>query len=292
MYEALVIILIYGTVLGFTLALVAIGLSLIYGVARIINFAHGAFFAISAYSLYYFFVSIKLNLILSIFFSLVITALVGGALYRIALDRIRGMELNEMIVTLACAIATIEILREIFAPAPLGVPTFIPGQIYIGTYIVEMQRVLIVITSVISLILLWLFIKKTKYGIAMRAVAQDEDAAMLMGINPEFMSMLAMMVSAILAGFAGIIIAPTQTVALENAWYALLNGIAIVILGGLGSLWGSLVAAFIIGYAEVAVATFLSSHLKTVIALIAILVVLVIKPSGIFGKHRELEERV
>jgi branched-chain amino acid transport system permease protein len=155
-----------------------------------------------------------------------------------------------------------------------------------------MQRVLIVITSVISLILLWLFIKKTKYGIAMRAVAQDEDAAMLMGINPEFMSMLAMMVSAILAGFAGIIIAPTQTVALENAWYALLNGIAIVILGGLGSLWGSLVAAFIIGYAEVAVATFLSSHLKTVIALIAILVVLVIKPSGIFGKHRELEERV
>lgn len=288
----MITILIYGTILGFTLALVAIGLSLVFGVGRIINFAHGAFFAISAYALYFFMIKLGFNILLSIFLSLLITSIIAATLYKFALTIVRGMELNEMIITLACAIATIEILRYIFGPAPLGVPSFVRGGIHIYGYFIDMQKILIIAISIISLVLLWIFIKNTKLGLAMRAVAQDEDAAMLMGINPELISTAAMAISAVLAGIAGIIIAPTMTTSLENAWYALLNGIAIVILGGLGSLGGSIIAAFIIGYAEIAVATYLSSHLRTIISLIAIIIVLIVKPSGIMGRHHEIEERV
>lgn len=289
---SLLIIFIYGTVLGFTLALISIGLSLVFGVGRIINFAHGAFFAISSYAFYYFIVKSGINIFISFIFSLILTGIVAAALYWLALFRIRGMELNEMVITLACAIATIEILRFIFGPEPLGVPSFIKGGIELFGYTIDMQKIITIIISVITLSILWIFIKKTKLGIAMRAVAQDEYAAMLMGINPDIISTIAMVLSAVLAGIAGIVIAPTMTASLENAWFALLNGIAIVVLGGLGSLGGSIIAAFIIGYAEVAVATYISSHLKIVIALIAIIIILVIKPSGIMGRQHEIEERV
>ena len=285
-------ILIYGTTLGFTLALIAIGLSLVFGVGRIINFAHGAFFAISSYSLYLFFISLKFSLIISIILALVITALISVVMYISSLTRVRGMELNEMIVTLAFTIITIELLRMYFGPSPLGVPSFMKGGINIGGYIVDMQRVFIVIISIITLAVLGFIVKKTRIGIAMRAVAQDEDAAMLIGINREHMCILALVISAVLAGIAGISITPVMTASLEGAWYALLNGIAIVILGGLGSLLGSLIAAFIIGYAEIIIATYVSSHLKNIVALAFIIIILILRPSGILGKHHELEERV
>ncbi len=285
-------ILIYGTTLGFTLALIAIGLSLVFGVGRIINFAHGAFFAISSYSLYLFFISLKLSLIISIILALVITALISVLMYVSSLTRVRGMELNEMIVTLAFTIITIELLRMYFGPSPLGVPSFMKGGINIGGYIVDMQRIFIVIISIATLAILGFIVKKTRIGIAMRAVAQDEDAAMLIGINREHMCILALVISAVLAGIAGISITPVMTASLEGAWYALLNGIAIVILGGLGSLLGSLIAAFIIGYAEIIIATYVSSHLKNIVALAFIIIILILRPSGILGKHHELEERV
>ncbi len=285
-------ILIYGTTLGFTLALIAIGLSLVFGVGRIINFAHGAFFAISSYSLYLFFISLKLSLIISIILALVVTALISVLMYVSSLTRVRGMELNEMIVTLAFTIITIELLRMYFGPSPLGVPSFMKGGINIGGYIVDMQRIFIVIISIITLGVLGFIVKKTRIGIAMRAVAQDEDAAMLIGINREHMCILALVISAVLAGIAGISITPVMTASLEGAWYALLNGIAIVILGGLGSLLGSLIAAFIIGYAEIIIATYVSSHLKNIVALAFIIIILILRPSGILGKHHELEERV
>ena len=285
-------ILIYGTTLGFTLALIAIGLSLVFGVGRIINFAHGAFFAISSYSLYLFFISLKLSLIISIILALVVTALISVLMYVSSLTRVRGMELNEMIVTLAFTIITIELLRMYFGPSPLGVPSFMKGGINIGGYIVDMQRIFIVIISIITLGVLGFIVKKTRIGIAMRAVAQDEDAAMLIGINREHMCIFALVISAVLAGIAGISITPVMTASLEGAWYALLNGIAIVILGGLGSLLGSLIAAFIIGYAEIIIATYVSSHLKNIVALAFIIIILILRPSGILGKHHELEERV
>jgi branched-chain amino acid transport system permease protein len=285
-------IIIYGTTLGFTLALIAIGLSLVFGVGRIINFAHGAFFAISSYSLYLFFISLKFPLIISIVLSLILTAAISVIMYIISLSRVRGMELNEMIITLAFTIITIEILRMHFGPSPLGVPSFMKGGINIGGYIIDMQRIFIVVISVVTLIILAYIVKKTKIGIGMRAVAQDEDAAMLIGVNREHMCILALVISAILAGIAGITITPVMTASLEGAWYALLNGIAIVILGGLGSLLGSLIAAFIIGYAEIIIATYVSSHLKTIVALIFIIIILILRPSGILGKHHEIEERV
>lgn len=285
-------ILIYGTTLGFTLALIAIGLSLVFGVGRIINFAHGAFFAISSYSLYLFFISFKIHIVVSMILALVVTALVSVLMYFVSLSRVRGMELNEMIITLAFTIITVEILRMYFGPSPLGVPSFMKGGVNIGGYIVDMQRIFIVIISIVTLIVLAYIVKKTRIGIGMRAVAQDEDAAMLIGINREHMCILALVISAILAGIAGISITPVMTASLEGAWYALLNGIAIVILGGLGSLLGSLIAAFIIGYAEIIIATYVSSHLKSIVALIFIIIILILRPSGILGKHHELEERV
>ena len=288
----LLLIFLYGSILGFTLALVSIGLSLIFGVSRIINLAHGAFFVVSSYAFYYFLIGFGLDIIFSSLLALILTGIVAAALYWLMLTKVRGAELNEMVITLAYAIAIVEILRFIFGPESLGVPSFVNGGISIFGYAVDLQKIITIIVSIVSLIILWIFIKKTKWGAAMRAVAQDEYAAMLMGINPGHITVAAVVLSAILAGIAGIVVAPTMTVSLDNTWFVLLNGIAIVILGGLGSLGGTLIAAFIIGYAEVAVAAYLSSHLKIVIALIAIIVILIIKPSGMMGKQHEIEERV
>jgi len=285
-------ILIYGTTLGFTLALIAIGLSLVFGVARIINFAHGAFFAIASYTLYLFFITLNIPLPVSMILALVSTAAISVIMYIISLSRVRGMELNEMIITLAFTIIVIELLRIYFGPSPLGVPSFMKGGITIAGYVVDMQRIFIVVISLATLAALAFLVKKTRIGIGMRALAQDEDAAMLIGVNREKMCIISLAISAILAGIAGISVTPIMTASLEGAWYALLNGIAIVILGGLGSLVGSLIAAFIIGYAEIIIATYVSSHLKSIVALIFIIVILILRPSGIMGRHHEIEERV
>ncbi len=141
-----------------------------------------------------------------------------------------------------------------------------------------MQKILIVVISLVTLIIPGFIVKKTRIGIAMRAVAQDEDAAMLIGINIEHMCMLALAIFAILACIS---ITPVMTISLEGAWYTLLNSIAIVILGRPGSLLGCLIAAFIIGYVEIIVATYIFSHLKSIVALI-------LRPSGILGKHHEI----
>ncbi|MFW9821085.1 MAG: branched-chain amino acid ABC transporter permease, partial [Candidatus Thorarchaeota archaeon] len=138
--------------------------------------------------------------------------------------------------------------------------------------------------ALIIVILITLFINKTRIGKSIRAVSQDREAAMLMGINADRMLMYTIMISGFLAGVAAVLFVPVDVVAPYKGWPILTNAIAVVVLGGMGSLPGSVVGGFIIGYARIATNYLIDPVYSSLIPVIVIIIILVIRPQGIFGK--------
>jgi branched-chain amino acid transport system permease protein len=135
-------------------------------------------------------------------------------------------------------------------------------------------------------IFLWIFTHYTKTGLAFRGIAQEERTALVLGINSDKMATFSVAFGAGLAAVAAIVILPLGTIAVEGGYSVLLNALAVCIVGGI------VVASFLIGYGQAFTATYIGSHWIMIVSLVAILLILVVKPSGLFGKQRELEERI
>jgi branched-chain amino acid transport system permease protein len=140
--------------------------------------------------------------------------------------------------------------------------------------------------------MLWLFTHHTRIGLAFRACAQDEQAAMMLGIDSDLMATLSLALGAGLVGLAAIVVLPLGFIATESGSNILVSSIAVCILGGLESPAGVIAASLLIGYAQIFSVTYLGPHYQMIVALLAILITLILKPSGLFGKQKELEERV
>ncbi len=286
-------ILVYGVINSFTLALMAIGFNLVYGISRIANFAHGAIYILGGFAIFAGLNFLGLNYVLSAILALLALGLFGGLIYKIVLIRVRGMAISEIIVTYSIGLAILEGLRwGGFKGTNYTLPAFKQGYLLIFDVPVDMQRLLIVIIGILVFILLWAFTRYTKIGLALRGMAQDERAAMMLGIDTDFMAVIAMALGSILAGAAGLALLPLGTIAVEGGYNVLTMAIAVCIVGGLGSWMGAILAAFVIGFLQILTWVYIASHFQIVVALLAILVTLLIKPSGILGKQKELEERV
>jgi len=202
-----------------------------------------------------------------------------------------------LVVTVGVALALQQLViigfGRAFGATYLAVPSFLPGYATLLGVRVSNSRLLVSVVSLVLVAAIWLFITGSKIGRAMRAVAQDREAAMLMGINTTRLYMLTMAISGSLAATAGIFISSSTTGTADPAmWlHPLVMSFAIVILGGLGSIKGTLVGAFIIGYVENAVILVLpeTTFLAGAIVLAIMVLVLLIRPRGIFGKRIELE---
>jgi branched-chain amino acid transport system permease protein len=286
-------ILIYGTINSVALALFALGFALVYGVSRLPNFAHGALYVLSGFITWTFVKSLDLNYLVSIILALIATGIIGALIYQFILIRIRGMEISEIMASYAMGLAILEGLRwGGFKGMTYTLPAFIGGSTEIAGVSVDYQRLLVVAIGAAVVAVLWLFTHYTKVGLALRGMAQDERAAMMLGIDSDLMALASMGFGSMLAALAAIVLLPLGNIVVEAGYNVLILAIAVCIVGGLGSWMGAVLAAFIIGFAQILTVVYLGPHYQMVVALLAIIITLVLRPSGLFGRQKELEERV
>jgi branched-chain amino acid transport system permease protein len=286
-------ILIYGFINSFSLALMAIGFTFVYGISRLPNFAHGALYVVTGFIVWSFVNLLKMNYMISILLALVLMGLVGAGIYRFILIRVRGMATSEIIGSYALGLAILEGLRwGGFKGMTYTLPVFVEGSVDIGGTPVDFQRVIVIGVGIVVIAFLWLFTHYNKVGLALRGMAQDEHAAMMLGIDSDRMAIIAMSLGSILAGLSGIILLPLGNIVVEAGYNVLILSIAVCIVGGLGSWVGAVLAAFMIGFLQIITVAYIQSHFHMVVALLAIIVTLIFRPSGLFGKQKQLEERV
>jgi len=286
-------ILIYGIINSFSLALMAIGFTLVYGISRLPNFAHGALYVVTGFLVWSLIHLLKLNYILSIILALLIMGLVGAAIYRFVLIRVRGMATSEIIATYALGLAILEFLRWAgFKGMTYTLPVFIEGSISIRGIPVDLQRIIVVGIGIVVVSFMWLFTHFNKTGLAFRGMAQDEHAAMMLGIDSDWMAVIAMGMGSVLAGLSAIALLPLGNIVVEAGYNVLILSIAVCIVGGLGSWVGAIIASFMIGFLQIITVAYIQSHFHMVVALLAIIITLILRPSGLFGRQKELEERV
>lgn len=286
-------ILIYGTVNSVSLALMALGFTLVYGISGLPNFAHGALYVITGFIVWTLMRTLGLPYLWAIPLALLAIGLIGGAIYYFILIRVRGMATSEIIASYAIGLAILEGLRwGGFKGLTYTLPVFIEGSWEVGGVMIDYQRLLVVGIGVLVVVLLWLFTHFNRIGLALRGMAQDERAAMMLGIDSDRMAVVAMSLGSMLAGLAAIALLPLGNIVVEAGYNVLIMAIAVCIVGGLGSWVGAVLAAFVIGFAQILTVVYIESHFQIVVALLAIIVTLILKPSGLFGRQKELEERV
>lgn len=286
-------LLIFGLAKSMELALVAIGFSFVFGISGIANFAYGAFYLLGGFLTYIFLNSLGLPYWISAICSILILFIVGALMYRFAVQRIRGAMLSEVVVTMGLGIFITEMLRATgFIGHNRYLPAFIPGYVEVAGIGIENQRLMIIFMGLLLFLVLWAVTRYTRIGLAFRAMSQDELTALSIGLNNNLLAMLAMGIGAVLAVVAALCIIPQGFLTVDGAYDVLIYALAVGVLGGLGSTTGIIVGAFIIGYAQTTTATLFSSQWVMVVTFLAIVLVLFIKPSGIFGKQKELDEKV
>ncbi|WP_054029517.1 branched-chain amino acid ABC transporter permease [Desulfatitalea tepidiphila] len=288
----LIDILITSLINGSTYALLAIGFSLIFGVARIVNIAHTAFYMVAAYCIYFTTYRLGFNPLSAMITGIVFVSILGLIVYKIFIAPIREHEQAVLIGTIALAIALQEIMMLIFTGDYLSVPALIKGYATILGVKVFYQQLITFASVLVVLGLMRLFLMHTKLGLAIRATAQDREVANLMGMNESRVAMMAVVISVGLAGATGAIIVPLTTVEPFMWSHPLIMMMAVVVLGGMGSIKGSFYAAFILGFAEAMVVFLIpaGAFLKGAVALSIMILVLIVRPTGLFGVQFE-EER-
>lgn len=285
--------LVYGFINSTILALVALGFNLTFGISGVANFAYGALYIFSGFFTWILLNSLGLPYLVSVVSAVIVTGLLGLAMYYVVIIRVKGLPLSEVMATFGLGLAIMELFRYFdFVGFRYSLPVFINSSVSLGMVYIDVQRLFVAGIAVVLTVFLWVFTHHTRTGLAFRAIAQDERTALTFGIDSDRIGALSMAFGAALAAVAAVVILPLGTIAVEGGYEVLINALAVCIVGGLGSTVGILVAAVIIGFAQTFTANYLAPHWMLLVSLIAIAVVLVVKPSGLFGKQKELEERI
>lgn len=285
--------LVYSLVNSVILALVALGFNLTFGISNIANFAYGSLYILSGFGVWMLLNPLGLPFLLAVPLMLLLTALVGGLIYRFILIRLHGMPISEVIATFGIGLAILELFRYFgFVGYKYTLPVFLDSGVNLGSLYLDMQRVFIVLIGIALTASLWLFTRHTKIGLAFRGIAQDERTALCFGIDSDRVAAYSMAFGGALCALAAVVILPLGTISVDAGYEILLEALAVCIVGGLGSTIGIIVAAFILGTAQTFTAMYMGPHWMMIVNLIAILAILVVKPSGLFGKQKELEERI
>lgn len=286
-------ILVYGIVNSVSLALMALGFTLVYGVSRLPNFAHGALYVLCGYAAWLLVNALGLPYLLACLVAVVFSALVGAAMYQLVLVRVRGMSISEIIASYAIGLAILEGLRwGGLKGGTFVLKPFVEGSFEVLGVSLDYQRLIVVLAGALLVAGLWIFVNQTRLGLALKGMAQDERAALTLGIDSDRMAVVAMALGSAFAGIAALVLLPLGNIVVESGYHVLIMAVAVCIVGGLGSWTGAVLASFLIGFAQILTVVFLGAHFQVVVALLAIIVTLILRPSGLFGRQKELEERV
>ena len=278
-------VLVFGLLLGGIYGLVSIGLNLIFGVVRIVNFAQGELVMFGMYGSYYAYAFLGINPYLSVFVVAPLVGLLGVAIQRLVIQPLH----NESNMQIFATFGLLMLFQNIMLMLSRGEAYSIGGQVgstvlTVGDIKISVVRLVTLVATTLITIGLHLFLRHTMMGKSIRAVTQDKRAARVMGINVERTFLFTFGVGAALAGMAGALLTPIYSITPAIGGNFILAAFAVVVLGGLGSVWGAYIGGLIVGVVEAFAGYYIDPALKNAIWFIIFLVVLIVRPSGLLGQ--------
>lgn len=276
----------YGLLLGSMYVLMAVGLSLIWGIMDMLNFAHGSFFMLGGYFTYFLFTYLGIIPIITVLISLVLVGILSALIFQFLIypiNKKKNWLTNTIIITLGVSICAQNLALVIFGERYKSMPRFIEYTISYAGINIGVDRLIVFGISIVLILALLVFIEKTDIGITMQAVAQNKEAAEIMGLPIKKVYVITFAVSGALAGATGGLLAPIYSVYPDVGFMPLLMAFLVVILGGLGSIKGAIFAGFLIGIIESLAVLFVSSSWKEVTMFGIMILILWIRPTGLFG---------
>jgi len=277
-----------GIVIGVINAISAIGVSLIVGIMRVVNFAHGEIYIFAGYFSYHLSVSLGMPPLLAMVLSVLFIFLIGIGMERILIRPTYGDEMYSLIITFVLSIVLQNAALLIFGPYPNKPPNLVSGATHMfGLYHYGNQRLLSFVISIGILLSIFYLIKTTWFGKSIRAVSQDREMASLVGVDHFRINMLSFGLGAALAGAAGVLIAPIFPVTPTGSSAISLTAFVVVVLGGMGSLKGCVVGGLVLGILENLGAAYISTMYRNIFGFIVLILVLVLRPWGLFGQRAQ-----
>lgn len=279
--------------LGCVYALFALGFTLVFGVLRVINLSHGAIFMIGSYAALLLIQHFAVPLWLAFIGAMIISGIIGALIDVIVLKPLRARNathLGPMIATIGVTIILTSLAQGLFGVNTQRFPdgTIPNGSLTFGAVHVTAIQIVIIVTSFILMLILLFMMRKTQVGRALRAIAESPKAAYLLGINVEWLFMMTSFAAAALGGAAGVLVGLSFNAITPFMGQPMLHkGIAVIILGGMGDIRGALIGGLFLGFAEVMTVAYISSDLRDAVAFGLLFLILLVKPSGMFGKVLE-----
>ena len=281
--ELLVQALLNGFGLAVVYILVALGLTLIFSILEVINFAHGEFYMLGGFAAYYLSAVGGLNYVATLVLAMLLVGLAGVVAERLIFRHLRGKTLNAFIVSLGLLWVLQATAQLSFGVLDKSVPSAVSGIVRLGGVIVSRERMFVILTAVALIVGLYLFLKFTRTGQAMRAVAQDAEAAALQGVNIELTSALGFGIGCALAGAAGALLAPIFAVSPTMGALPVVKAFIIIIVGGMGSLPGAVLGGLLLGAVEGVGTLFMSSAAVNILGFLMVIAILLLRPRGLLG---------
>ena len=282
--------IINGLALGMAYALIAVGYSMVFGVLRLINFSHSSVYAFGAYMVY-FFVSLKVGLFPAILIAIVLSGLLALTIDKVALEPLRRKK-SIPIATLITTIGMSFIIQNtlsidyIFGSEKHGFPSLnLFDPLKIGNITIQSSQIIMLVVAVVLLLILTFVVQKTKIGLAMRAVQQNTRAAHMVGVNVNFVISFTFFIGGACAAIAGALIAGYYGIISPSMGSTIgLKAFSAAVVGGIGMLHGAVVGGLVVGVAECLAAQYLGSNVRDPMAFVILILILIIKPTGFFGK--------
>ncbi|MEN3009148.1 branched-chain amino acid ABC transporter permease [Pseudothermotoga sp.] len=279
-------LIVTGVLVGSVYSLVAVGLTLIWGLMDIINFAHGDFMMMSMYIVFWLYALLKWDPLISLFIAAIVTALIAILSYRLVIKRVvNAPGLMALLATFGLSLFIRNLAQFLWSPNYrfVGESILSGKRFIIFNVVIGLPQLVAAFGSIVMTLAVAMFIKKTKFGKAIQATAQSKDVAELMGVDTEKVYMFTFALSGVCVGVAGTLLSGIFPVYPESgAMYGLL-AFVIVALGGFGNIWGAFYAGIMIGLAETIGGFYLGTQFKYAIAFLIYLLVLQFRPKGLFG---------
>jgi branched-chain amino acid transport system permease protein len=281
--NVLVQALLNGFGLAMAYVLVALGLTLIFSILEIINFAHGEFYMVGAFTTYVAFTLLHVPYVVALIAAIVVVGLAGAVAERLIFRHLRGKTLNAFIVSLGLLWVMQAVAQIAFGIQDKAVPSAFSGVLRMGGVFISYERLAVTLCAVVLIVALYAFLEWTKTGRAMRATAQDADGAALQGVNIELVSMLGFALGCALAGASGALLAPIFSVGPWMGALPVVKAFIIIIVGGMGSLPGAVLGGLMLGIVEGVGTLFFSSAAVNMLGFLLVIAVLLLRPRGLLG---------
>jgi len=277
-------IIINGIVLSSIYAILAVGLTLMFGVLKIFNFAHGELLMWGGFVTWFLFARLDLPFIPALLISIASIAALGILIERGLFKPVRTRPFDGLLLSLGLMYILQSSALLAFGSKDKGTPLAFPGTISIGGYPIFIERLAIAATVIAVIVAVWLFLERTRNGRAVRACVQDSEAASLQGISRDKMSMLVMGIAGGLAGLAGSLVFQFQILGPFSGTLLILKAFVVVIAGGAGSVAGTLVAAVIFGFMDTAISSVGDPRFVVLADVMLLITILLIRPKGLLGR--------